>query len=160
MADELFSFEWDGLKELEEYFNTMDERFIRICTEEMTAFGLTAEAMAKALAPRDSGDLEDSITASVAELRGTIFEVIVGTNLDYALRVHEQPERKGVYPKYERGVKYDNYYMNGDGEETRNKKSVKGYKPGRKYMTNAVLASEDDWNEMCQRIITRVLEGS
>lgn len=160
MAGDLFSIEWQGLDELKQYFEAMDARFIRICTDEMTKFGLTVEETAKALAPRDSGDLEDSITASVAEMRGTIFEVIVGTNLEYALRVHEQPERTGVYPKYERGVKYDDYYVNGDGQNTRSKKSVKGYKPGRKYMTNAVLASEDDWNEMCNRIITRVLEES
>lgn len=79
--------------------------------------------------------------------------------MKYALRVHEQPENKGVRAKYQRGVKYPEYYKNGRGENTRNKPNVNGYKPGRKYLTNAVKVTEDDWNIMCERILARVLEG-
>ncbi|TDM24315.1 HK97 gp10 family phage protein [Macrococcoides canis] len=160
MADEYFKFEFDdNYKELQSYFKKFDERFTKIVIQELGKFGLRVEEVAKALAPRDSGDLEDSINSSKVIVEGKTFSITIGTNMKYALRVHEQPENKGVRPKYQRGVKYSEYYKNGRGENTRNKPNVNGYKPGRKYLTNAVKVTEDDWNIMCERILARVLEG-
>ncbi|WP_157821561.1 HK97 gp10 family phage protein [Macrococcoides caseolyticum] len=160
MADEYFKFEFDdNYKELQSYFKKFDERFTKIVIQELGKFGLRVEEVAKALAPRDSGDLEDSINTSKVIVEGKTFSITIGTNMKYALRVHEQPESKGVRPKYQRGVKYPEYYKNGRGENTRNKPNVNGYKPGRKYLTNAVKVTEDDWNIMCERILARVLEG-
>lgn len=158
MAEEFFRIEWEGIDELKTYFRQMDDKFKRICMEELTDLGLSVEEAAKALAPRDTGDLEDSITASVAELKGTVFEVIIGTNLEYALRVHEQPESSGIRDKYERGVKYEGYYVDGKGEETRNKPKLGGFEPGPKYLQNAMTYSEPKWNEMCARVIDRMLK--
>lgn len=158
MADEFISIEWEGLDELKQYFRGVNQKFERIVKEELTDFGLNVETVAKALAPRDSGDLEDSLTATVAELRGTVFEIMVGTNLEYALRVHEQPYSSDTRSKYERGVKYDGYYVNGRGENTRDKSNVKGFVPGRKYLQNAVTVTEEDWNKMLERILERMLE--
>lgn len=160
MADEYFKFEFDdSYKELQSYFKKFDQRFTKIVIQELGKFGLRVEEVAKALAPRDSGDLEDSINTSKVIVEGKTFSITIGTNMKYALRVHEQPESKGVRPKYQRGVKYPEYYKNGRGENTRNKPNVNGYKPGRKYLTNAVKVTEDDWNIMCERILARVLEG-
>ncbi|PTK52368.1 hypothetical protein BUZ61_14815, partial [Staphylococcus nepalensis] len=50
---------------------------------------LNAEANAKELAPRDSGQLEQSITASRAVYKKGIISGTVGSNLVYALRRHE-----------------------------------------------------------------------
>lgn len=158
MADEFFRIEWEGLDELKTYFKQMDNKFKRICMEELTDFGLKVEDAAKALAPLDTGDLEDSITASIAELKGTVFEVIIGTNLEYALRVHEQPESSGIRDKYERGVKYEGYYVDGKGENTRNKSNLGAFEPGPKYLQNAVTYNEENWNKMCERILKRMLE--
>lgn len=159
MADNRIEISWQGTDILSQFFKTLDERFQKIVIEEMTDFGLSVESIAKALAPRDTGDLEDSITSTVQLLQSQIFEIIVGTNNEYALRRHEQPYGSGTYPKYERGVKYDNFYQNGRGRETRAKPDVRGYKPGRKFLQNAVNASQEDWDKMCERIIIRTLEG-
>lgn len=160
MEDEYFKFEFDdNYKELQKYFKTFDKRFTKIVIEELGKFGLRVEEVAKALSPRDSGDLEDSINTSKVIIEGKKFSIVVGTNMKYALRIHEQPETKGKRHKYEYGVKYPNYYVDGRGENTRKKPNVEGYKPGRKYLTNAVKVTENDWNKMCERILARVLEG-
>lgn len=159
MADNSIEISWQGTDILEGFFKTLDSTFRRVVIEEMTDFGLSVESITKALAPRDTGDLEDSITSTVDLLRDEVFELIVGTNSEYALRRHEEPYGSGTYPKYERGVKYDEFYVNGRGRETRRKPDTRGYKPGRKFLQNAVNASQDDWDKMCERIITRVMEG-
>lgn len=159
MANNSIEISWQGTDVLAGFFKTLDDTFKRIVIEEMTDFGLSVESIAKALAPRDTGDLEDSITSTVDLLRDEVFEIVVGTNNEYALRRHEEPYGSGTYPKYERGVKYDGYYKDGKGRETRRKPDVRGYKPGRKFLQNAVNASQEDWDKMCERIIKRTLEG-
>lgn len=158
MADEYFKFEWDGLDEITSIYKNAHVRMNRIIKEELSKYGLRVEEVSKSLAPIDSGELENSINAGKVIYNGPEFVITVGTNLEYALRRHEERESSITRPKYFRGVKYDNYYQNGRGQKTREKPSVKGYKPGRKYLTNAIKVTESDWNEMCQRIITRFVE--
>ena len=66
---------------------------------------LNAEADAKALSPRDKGDLENSIHANKAEFNNHVVSGSIGSNLVYALRRHEEHIREGTWNKYERGVK-------------------------------------------------------
>lgn len=161
MADEYFKFEFDeSYDEMAEYFKNFRKRIDDIIKEELEDFGIHVESIAKELAPVDSGDLENSIKASKVIVQGEQFSITIGTNNEYALRRHEEPESSGIRPKYERGVKYDKFYINGRGEKTRKKPNVRGYKPGRKYLTNAVKATEEDWNTLCERVIARVLEVS
>lgn len=161
MADEYFKFEFDDtFEEMKQYIKSFKERFDKIVKEELYKFGIHVESIAKELAPVDSGDLEESITSSKVLFEGNEFYITIGTNNEYALRRHEEPESSVNRPKYERGVKYDNYYIKGRGEKTRKKPKVKGFKAGRKYLTNAVKATEDEWNILCERIIARVLEVS
>ncbi|WP_037563077.1 HK97 gp10 family phage protein [Sporolactobacillus terrae] len=157
--NELFHIEWDGLEELKELFDQMDENFQRILIEEFTDYGSLVEEGAKALAPKDAGDLVDSINATKAEIHGHTVEVSVGSNSKYAVRRHEEPYRKGHFPKYDNGSKFDNYYINGRGKRTRSKHRWKGQPTGRKYLQNAINATESDYKKMLERILKRTLGG-
>lgn len=157
--DEFLNIEWEGIKELEEYFEKFDENFERILIEEYTKYGMLVEEGTKALAPHDEGDLEDSISFGRAKKEGKTVVVEGGSNSPYALRRHEEPYRKGVYPKYDNGAKLEDYYVNGRGEGTRGKPPWRGYQPGRKYLQNAINATKKDYNEMNERILQRALDG-
>lgn len=120
---------------------------------------LNAEANAKELAPRDSGQLEQSITASRAVYKKGIISGTVGSNLVYALRRHEEEPREGVYDKYEDGVKYTGYYVNGRGEMTRMKPKVNGFTPGRKYLENSGTINQKHWKQEMNKAITDTYKG-
>lgn len=159
MADFKFNIEWDGLRELQNEFRTMNKRFSLILLDEMDKIGLTCEEYARALAPRDSGDLEDSIHSTQARVEGRSFVVYVGTNMEYANYVHELNNVRPVGDKYERGVKYPNYYIRGRGTGTRQKPSVKGYQPGRKFLQRAVILTDQHFEKAMERALERLLEG-
>lgn len=158
MSRGIFRLEWDGLPELEQYFARMEEAFVTILKDEYRKYGLLLEEGAKALAPEDDGDLAASINFSGLTVSANGVEGSVGTNLVYALRRHEEPYRMGTYPKYSRGAKFPDYYVNGRGVTTRGK-SWRGYPAGRKYLANAVLATEGYYQDMLQRILERTLNG-
>ncbi|MBP3950338.1 HK97 gp10 family phage protein [Bacillus suaedae] len=153
--DLFFNIEWEGLEELDEEFAKMESRFREILVEEYTQYGLLVEEGAKSLVHHDQGDLEDSIHFNKAEVTGD--EVIVqgGSNLKYALKRHEAPYRMGVHDKYDNGAKFPNYYVGGRGRGTHAKPSWRGYKPGRKYLENAIKATEKDFDKMNTRILKR-----
>ena len=151
--------EWEGLRELQEEFKTMNKRFKLIMLDEMNKIGLTCEEYAKALAPRDTGDLENSIHSTQATVEGHSFVVYVGTNLEYAAYVHELNKVRPVGDKYERGVKYENYYIGGRGRGTRNKSSVKGFAPGRKYLQRAVILTDRQFKKAMEGALERLFEG-
>lgn len=159
MADFKFNIEWDGLRELQNEFRTMNKRFSLILLDEMNKIGLTCEDYAKALAPRDSGELEDSIHSTQARVEGRSFVVYVGTNMEYATYVHELNHVRPVGDKYERGVKYPNYYIRGRGTRTRQKPNVKGYQPGRKFLQHAVILTDKHFEQAMERALERLLEG-
>lgn len=120
---------------------------------------LNAESDSKALAPRDGGRLESSITSSKAKYESGYVSGVVGSNLVYALRRHEEAPRIGTYNKYEDGVKYEGYYVNGRGEITRSKPNVGGFKPGRKYLYNSSLLNEMNWRNSIAEAIADTYRG-
>lgn len=151
--------EWDGLEELEDLLDTMEEDIERITLEEYTDFGMLVEESVRALMPLDESDLESSYNMSKAKREGNLITTEGGSNHEYALRRHEEPARKGTHDKYDNGAKYPNYYVNGKGARTRNKPGFRGLKAGRKYQERAVKKLKVDYDEMNQRILRRVLEG-
>lgn len=120
---------------------------------------LNTEGDAKALSPRDSGRLEQSIISTRATYKNDVISGRVGSNLVYALRRHEEHERKGSYNKYEDGVKYEGYYFNGRGELTHAKPSVNGFKPGRKYLENAGTINENNWANNLSDAVNDTFKG-
>lgn len=158
MANELFSIEWQGLKELEQSLSKMESEMDKIFIEEMTKFGMLAEEGTKALVHHDEGTLEDSINFDRAKREGTEFVVRGGSNSDYALRRHEEPPRTGVHDKYKKGARIKGFYVNGRGQGTLGKPRWRRYKPGRKYLEKAIKAIEPDYNKMNIRILERILE--
>lgn len=136
MAKEVFKIEWDGLDEFIEQLQKISDQTDNIILEEYSKFGLLAEEGAKALVHHDEGTLEDSINFDQAVKNGDEIIVRGGTNVEYALRRHEEP---------------------GIGEGTANKPSWRGYAPGQKYLENAVRAIEEDYDTMNIRILERIL---
>lgn len=159
MAGLSLKIEWTGLRELQQEFKTMNKRFNLILLDEMDKIGLTCEEYAKALSPRDSGDLENSIHSTQATVEGRSCVVYVGTNMEYATYVHELNNVRAVGDKYERGVKYPNYYIRGRGSGTRQKPNVKGYQPGRKFLQHAVILTDQHFEKAMERALERLLEG-
>lgn len=158
MADD-FKIEWQGLDELIDLFDGIESNAESIVMDEMNDLGLLAEEGARALAPHDTGDLEDKLNFDKATREGNNLVVRGGSNLKYALRRHEEPYRAGTHPKYEAGRKYPGYYVDGRGQRTRTKPSWRGYEPGRKYLENAMKAIEPDHEQMGARALKRMLEG-
>lgn len=151
--------EFQGMKELEQLFEEMPENFETAAIEEMTMYGKLVEEGAKALVHHDEGDLEDSISFDEAKRVGHEIVVEGGSSSVYAWRRHEEPYRPGTHTKYDNGAKYPRYYLNGRGRRTLTKARWRGYKPGRKFMQNAINATEADYNSMNERIRDRTLEG-
>lgn len=155
----MFDIKFTGDKELAKYLKSLDKDVNRIMMEEYTKFGKLVEEGARALAPKDRGDLTDTINSDPAERTSKGISVEVGVGSVYGVRRHEERPRPGTHPKYENGAKFPNYYKNGDGLRTRSKGSWRGEKPGRKYLERAVKATEKDFDEMNERILKRIMEG-
>lgn len=155
-----FNIEWDGLAELKAEMKSAPARFERLLVQELNHIGLTTEDYAKRLVNYDSGDLENSIFSTKAKKIGGTYVVYVGTNNEYARYIHELYNPAGRGDKYERGVKYPNYYIGGRGKRTRDKPNFKGYQAGRKYLRNAVVIADKDVELAMERVLTRLLEGS
>lgn len=152
---DMFSMEWEGLDEFRDILDTMEKEAENIIMEEMTKFGMLAEEGTKALVHHDEGTLEDSINFDKAKKVNGQITVEGGSNVIYALRRHEEPYRPGVHPK---GLD-KSYYVYGRGRGTRGKDEWRGYKPGRKFMENAIKAIEPDYDEMNKRALERILKG-
>ncbi len=159
MAGLSLKIEWTGLRELQQEFKTMNKRFNLILLDEMDKIGLTCEEYAKALSPRDSGDLENSIHSTQATVEGRSFVVYVGTNMEYAAYVHELNNVRPVGDKYERGVKLEGYYIGGRGQRTRDKPSEKGFQPGRKFLQRAVILTDQHFEKAMEKALERLFEG-
>lgn len=147
---------WDGLKELDALLDGIDASAEGIVMEEYNKYGLLVEAGAKALVQVDEGDLEASIHAERAKRTSDSIVVEIGSNMAYAARRHEEPYRMGVHDKYDNGAKFPDYYVAGRGRRTHAKSSWRGYKPGRKYLENAVKATDQDYDETNDRILRRI----
>lgn len=151
------SMEWENLEEFVELFERFEDRFVVILREEMTKYGALVEEGAKALSPKAESDLEDSINFGQAVVMGDMVIVEGGANTVYALRRHEEPYRSGTHDKYDDGAKFPDYYEDGRGAITRSKGSWRGQPAGRKYLTNAVRLTADDWNDMLERVLERCI---
>ena len=149
--------EWEGLDQLAESIERAEQDIDRILLEEYTGYGLLVEQGAKALAPHDEGDLEASIhfDPATATLNGV--QVEGGSNAKHALIRHERPYSERTHNKYSNGAKFPDYYQDGRGERTRAKPTWRGYEPGRKYLENAIKATEEDYDRMNERILQRIL---
>ena len=135
--DILFNLEWEGLEELINHLGEMTENMDRIFMEELTEYGLLVEEGAKSLAHHKLGDLEDSINFEKArKVTVGTFEVTGGSNLVYALRRHEEAGR---------------------GLGTLAKPMWRGYRPGPKFLENAMKATKNDYNRMNEIILERIL---
>lgn len=131
--------EWTGLSELIGEFERMDKDAEKIVREEFNEYLMLVEQGAKALVPKDTGDLEDSILTTPIRKESTAFVADIGTNMKYALKVHEKP-------------------MNW-GKRTRAKASWRGQRPGNHYLSRAINLTERDWENITERILLRILEG-
>lgn len=154
-----FDIHFEGLEEEQKRMGDMYKDWVKITKQEMTKFGLLVEEGAKALAPHDEGDLEDSISADPAKQAGDAITVEIGASAEHALIRHEAPYKKGSRDKYDNGAKFPHYYVDGRGQRTRTKSSWRGFQPGRKYLQNAVTATEKDYDKMNQRIQERLISG-
>lgn len=154
-----FDIQFEGLDEQANLMGDMYKDWVKITKQEMTKFGLLVEEGAKALAPHDEGDLEDSISFDPAKQVGNDIIVEGGSNSPYALIRHEAPYKMGTRDKYDNGAKFPRYYLNGRGRRTLTKSSWRGFKPGRKYLQNAVIATETDYDKMNERIQERVINS-
>lgn len=157
MAKDNIKVEWEGFKEQEQFLGGLYKQWQHIAKEELTKFGALVEEGAKALVHHDQGDLEDSISFDKAKQVGMDIVVEGGASSEYALIRHEAPYKKGTRDKYDNGAKFPNYYVNSRGKRTRSKPAWRGFQPGRKYLQNAVVATEKDYDKMNERIIVRVL---
>lgn len=157
--DDFLKVEWDGLEELEKYFDKFGEDFEEILLDEYTKYGMLVEEGAKALVHHDEGDLEGSIKFDKAKKDSKGVSVEGGSNLPYAVRRHEEPYRYGVHDKYDNGSKFPNYYVYGRGRGTLTKPTWRGLRPGRKFMQNAISATKKDYDKMNERVLKRALDG-
>lgn len=153
--DDFISINWSGLNELDAMLEGIEENVDAIVEEEYQKYGLLVEEGTQALVHHDEGDLEASVNSSTSNKDGLI-ETVVGSNMKYALRRHEQPYRLGTHPKYDNGTKFERYYLNGRGRRTLLKPKWRGYKPGRKYLKNAVKATEPEYDDTNERILRRI----
>ena len=150
---------FDGLDdlvlELDNMIDAVDDELKRGLNE----YAALAEEGSKALTFKDYGDLEESINAEPARMVGGVWEASVGSNMVYALRRHEEQYKPGVRPKYDRGIKIENYYVDGRGRRTRVKPNWRGQPPGRKFISRAVQATEKDFEEIMDEALQNVLKG-
>ncbi|OAK70094.1 HK97 gp10 family phage protein [Lederbergia galactosidilytica] len=154
-----FYLEWHGLDELIEELEGMEREFEKNIQQGMKKYSTLAEEGTRALAPRDSGDLESSMTLKIPYIEGSKIVGGIGSNLAYALRRHEEPYRYGIHDKYDNGVKFPNYYVYGKGRRTLQKPSWRGEKPGRKYLERAIVATEKDFVKIMADALEQTLRG-
>ncbi|MFD1450835.1 HK97 gp10 family phage protein [Oceanobacillus sojae] len=150
---------WEGLKEFSSELDGMTEEFEKNLMEAMRDYLMLVEEGAKALAFRDTGDLEESIIAKGPYIEGDAVKGSIGSNLTYAFEVHERPYAYGIRDKYDNGAKTPNYYIYGRGRRTLQKPNWRGQKPGRKYLERAVVLTEDDYEKIMADALERTLGG-
>lgn len=160
MADQDFlNIEWDGFDKFADDLKGMEDIFFKHLAQELTKYGLLVEEGTKALAYQDEGDLVSSINFGAAKRQGDKVVVEGGTNMKYAVPLHEKPAGGRTRDKYDNGAKFPDYYKGGRGERTRAKPNWRGFKPGRKFLANAVTATEKDFEDACARALEKTFGG-
>lgn len=125
----------------------------------LSEYGMVFEEAGKALAPYDSGDLVTSIQFQGLKTVSGARQGSVGSDLEYALRRHEEPYKPGTRDKYDNGVKFERYYLNGRGRRTHRRPGFRGQKAGRKYLERAQVATEKDHFDIMKQTLEAVLKG-
>ncbi|WP_342512795.1 HK97 gp10 family phage protein [Sporosarcina sp. FSL K6-1522] len=159
MAKDMFSLVWSGLSEFEDDLKGMEKELFKNIEKAMSDYSMLIEEGTRALVHRDHGDLEASINFGRPKREGDSFVIEGGSNLKYALRRHEEPYRPGTHDKYDAGVKFVKYYLNGRGRRTFGKPSWRGEKPGRKFLERAIVATEKDFDAVMVEALEKTLEG-
>lgn len=157
-----FAIDFSGLEDfVRELGGDAKRDFDNHLEDGMKEYGSLLEEGGQALAGYDGGDLETSIQFDRFERSGNAMEGSVGSDLEYAWRRHEEEYREGEFDKYDAGVKYEEYYVDGRGEETREKDRTawRGLPAGRKYLERAMVATEDDFNEIMGEVYDKTLRG-
>lgn len=157
--DGMFNIQFEELDKFLEEIEKIPDKIIEEMLREYTKYGMLVEEGTKALAPHDEGNLEGSISFSKAERDGDEVFIEGGSNLVYALRRHEEPPRMGLHDKYSRGAKFPDYYRDGRGLQTELKPSWRGESAGRKFLERAVALTEEDYNDMNEGILEKLLKG-
>lgn len=154
-----FRIEVPGIDDLLADLDRMPEDLEANLTDAMTEYGLLLEEGARELVHYDGGDLLTSLEFKpLKKLNGAI-EGAVGSELQYAMRRHEEPYRPGTHDKYDNGVKFVKYYLNGRGRRTLRKPNWRGLKPGRKFLERASVATEEDFAEIMGEAYDKTLRG-
>lgn len=125
----------------------------------LSEYGMLSEEAGKALAPYDSGDLVTSIQFQGLKTANGERQGSVGSDLEYALRRHEEPYRMGTHDKYDNGVKFEKYYVNGRGRRTHRRPGFRGQKAGRKYLERSQALLEPDHLDIMQQTLEAILRG-
>lgn len=141
MADELINIDFEGLDEFVQLLENLTPEFEKAIISEMDSYRLQVEGGAKALTPEDTNELTESITSSEVQRVGNSFIFTVGSDLAYAVRMHEHQGNWGV------------------GTVLKQAKEWRDYTPGNKFLENAVRGTEDDWNTAMEDILNNTLRG-
>lgn len=154
-----FNLEFNGLGDFENSLKDMEKDLKRNLEQGMREYSLLAEEGSRALAHRDEGTLEASIEARLPIWVGDTLEASVSSNLAYALRRHEEPYGERTYDKNDAGVVEEDYYQRGLGRRSREKDTWRNMKPGRKFMSRAVDATEDEFEQIMAEALDKTLGG-
>lgn len=139
MAKNTFHIEFTDLRKFDQSLKYMDQQLKGHVKEALTEYGSLVEEGAKRLAPHKTGDLEASINFDEAVAGFGSVSVTGGTNMAYAMRAHEQPGR---------------------GPGTLAKPIWRGYQPGRKYLENAIIATQIDYERLLREALTKIVGGA
>ena len=153
-----FQFDFD-VDQMAKEFGEMAAGADKIIDGGMSEYGMLFEEAGKALAPQDSGDLVTSIEFQGLKTVNGERQGSVGSELEYALRRHEDPYKPGTRDKYDNGVKFEKYYLNGRGRRTHRKPGFRGQKAGRKYLERAQVAISKDHEDIMKQTLEAVLRG-
>lgn len=138
MANDEIKIQFEGLEEfialLDSFSRTVENELIK----EMNKYKSEVEKGTKLLTPVDTNELTKSITSSDVKRNGNEYYFTVGSDLPYALRMHEHTGNWGVRT------------------QLKQMKSYRGYTPGKKYLENAIRATESDW----ERAMNNVLDNT
>lgn len=136
---DIFSIEFEGLDEFIELLESSSDQVESEVIKEMNGYAKHVEGGAKSLAPVDTHELVDSLTSSEVQHVGSTYFFTIGSDKEYALRMHEWQGNWGVRTQLQQAKKW------------------RGYTPGNKYLENAVRATENDWNKAMENVLNRVI---
>lgn len=132
--------EFEGLDEFITLMDNFSPQVEKELLKEMNKYRMQVEGATKALTPVLTNELTKSITSSaVSRDSKGFYYFTIGSDLPYALRMHEHQGQWGERTMLKQG------------------KSYRGYVPGNKYLENAVRATEQDWVKAMENVLANTL---